>query len=169
MTSVWKSTVVDPPAVNTSPLIYLARAGLLDLLCIAGPAIVVPSAVAAEVAAAGASDPAVLALRSTPWLRTVPTEPAPAAVTAWDLGPGESAVIAYGLAHHGAEVIIDDRAGRRCAATLGLPVRGTLGMVLVAKRRGVLASARDAVERLVGAGMYLSQDVLDRALVQVGE
>ena len=161
--------MADPPAVNTSPIIYLARAGLLDLLRVAGSEIAVPAAVAAEVTAAGPDDPAVLALAATPWLHIVPAEPVTAAVAAWDLGSGESAVLAYGLARPGAEVIVDDRAGRRCAAALGLPVRGTLGLVLVAKRRGTLASARAAVEKLVGVGMFLSPSVLDAALTQVGE
>ena len=35
----------------------------------------------------------------------------------WDFGAGESAVLAWCLAHPGSEAIIDDLSARRCAAT----------------------------------------------------
>jgi predicted nucleic acid-binding protein len=48
-------------------------------------------------------------------------------------------------------------------------VRGTLGLVLVARRRGVIPAARPVVERLRRSGMYLSDRVCDRALALIGE
>jgi len=41
--------VADRAAVNASPLIFLARAGLLDLLRLAAPEVVVPAPVAEEI------------------------------------------------------------------------------------------------------------------------
>jgi predicted nucleic acid-binding protein len=64
---------------------------------------------------------------------------------------------------------VDDLAARRCAATLGVPVRGTLGLVLIAKQRGEIPAARPVLEELRQAGMYLSDAVLNRALKRVGE
>jgi predicted nucleic acid-binding protein len=58
---------------------------------------------------------------------------------------------------------------RRCAAALKIPVRGTLGLVLVAKQRGRISAARPVLERMKGSGMYLSDSVLNRALSLVGE
>jgi predicted nucleic acid-binding protein len=85
------------------------------------------------------------------------------------LGQGESAVLAWAHSHQGCEAIIDDLAARRCAATLGIPVRGTLGLVLLAKQRNRVALARPLVHALREAGMYLSDRVVDRALALVGE
>ncbi|MEO1369706.1 MAG: DUF3368 domain-containing protein [Acidobacteriota bacterium] len=69
----------------------------------------------------------------------------------------------------GADCIIDDLPARRCAAVLGLPVRGTLGLVLLAKRRGLFREARPILETMRRHGMYLSDRVLDRALASVEE
>lgn len=52
---------------------------------------------------------------------------------------------------------------------LGIPVRGTLALVLGAKRRGIVDRARPLFERLRRAGMYLSDEVIDRALKKVSE
>jgi predicted nucleic acid-binding protein len=67
------------------------------------------------------------------------------------------------------EAIIDDLAGRKCAAHLKIPVRGTLGIVLVSKRRGIIPNARPVLETLIRSGLYLSRPVLDEALKRVGE
>ena len=76
---------------------------------------------------------------------------------------------AWALAHPGSEAILDDLQARRCAAAHRLPVRGTLGLVLVAKQRGVVPAARPILDTLRRAGMYLSDAVRERALAAVGE
>jgi predicted nucleic acid-binding protein len=93
----------------------------------------------------------------------------PASVEAWNLGPGESAVLSYALVRPGVQVIIDDLAARRCAVVHHLDVRGCVGLVLVAKQRGVVPQARPVIQALRQAGMYLSDDVVNRALALVGE
>jgi len=73
------------------------------------------------------------------WLIVVDT-PVPEPIQSWDLGPGESAVLTWGYVHPSTEVIVDDLAARRCAVALGIPVRGTLGLVLTAKQRTIGAA-----------------------------
>jgi len=125
--------------------------------------------VAEEIRRRGAADPAARAIDSAGWLRVVETAGIPAGIQAWDLGPGESAVLAWCSARPGAEAIVDDLAARRCAHALGIPVRGTLGLVLLGKKRGRLDEARPVLEALRRAGMYLSDSATDRALRAVGE
>lgn len=161
--------MAESPAVNASPLIYLARADRLDLLRSLSPNVVVPGAVADELRAYPGSDPAVMALDRTNWLQVVQTAPSSPAVLAWDLGPGESAVLAWGEANPGVEVIIDDLLARRCAASLAIPVRGTVGLVLIAKARGLIPAARPVVEELRRVGMYLSLRTMDLILRQIEE
>jgi predicted nucleic acid-binding protein len=155
--------------VNASPIIYLARTKFLHLLHLTAPEVLIPRAVAAEIEARGPSDPAVRALADTPWLRQIETPRIPDEVLAWDLGPGESAVIAWALAHPGCLAVIDDLEGRRCSETLGIRLRGTLGLVLRARQQNMIKEARPVLETLRAAGMYLSHKVIETALAEIGE
>lgn len=161
--------VAEPAVVDTSPLIFLAGAGLLDLLeVVIGPASI-PRTVAAEVRRRGPEDVTARALARAHWLAIVEDPPIPEVILARSLGPGESAVLAWALAHPPTEAILDDQAARRCATALDIRVRGTVGLVLAARRRGLLPAARPVLEQLRRSGMYLSDRVLEQALARVGE
>lgn len=84
-------------------------------------------------------------------------------------GPGETAVLSWAQAHPCCLAIVDDLAARRCAEALGIPIIGTLGLVLRAKRKEYLPAARPVLEELRQAGMYLGDRVLNQALALVGE
>jgi len=159
----------EPRVVNASPLIYLARCGLLDLLRLRGEDVRVPAAVAEEIHRRGPTDPTVRAMADTPWLKIVPTPVTPDSIQSWDLGMGESSVLAWALAHPGTMAILDDLAARRCAEALAIPCIGTLGLVLLAKRLGRIPAARPTLVALRLAGLYLSDAVMNRALALVGE
>lgn len=161
--------MAESAVVNASPLIFLSRAGLIDLLQLVSSEIIVPEAVASEIDVRGKNDPTAQALATTSWLVVTQIPPVPPQIQAWDLGPGESAVLTWCHTHSGCEAIIDDLAGRRCAAAFNIPVRGTLGLVLTAKQRGRISSARQLLYQLRQAGMYLSDRVLNEALARVGE
>lgn len=161
--------MAEPAVANASPIIFLAQGGHLDLLQLTADRILVPTPVALEIRRRGSEDVTARALDATSWLEIVDPPPVPSVIHTWDLGPGESAVLAWARAHPGCEAIIDDLAARRCAATLGVPVRGTLGLVLLAKNRGRIPLARPVLEALRQAGMYLSDRVVDDALALVGE
>ena len=161
--------MAERPAVNASPLIFLSRASLLDLLQLASPEVVVPEVVALEIQRRGADDPTARALTDTAWLVVTQTPPVPPHIQAWGLGLGESSVLAWAHAYPGTEAIIDDLAARRCAAAFNIPVRGTLGLVLLAKQRGRIPAARPVLVQLRHGGMYLSDHVMNQALALVGE
>ena len=159
----------EPPACNASPLIVLARAGHLDLLQAVYGSVVVPGGVADEVLRGPGRDPAVVALQTELWLERTPVGEIPLGVAAWDLGAGEAEVLTWALGHPECEAVLDDRAGRRCARALGIPYRGTLGVVLLAKKRGVIPAARPIIEALRRVGLYVSPELQEQALSLVGE
>ena len=154
--------------INASPLIFLSRSGHLSLLKTFADEVWVPKPVAIEIQQRGPDDISAQAIRDTDWLVVKPVSAIPIAVAEWRLGAGESAVLALAT-EYGLEAIIDDLAGRKCAASLDVFVRGTLGIVLVAKQRGTIELARPVIEDMITAGLYLSRKVLDRALQRVGE
>ena len=161
--------MTDKAIINASPLIFLSRSHHLDLLQAFAREIWVPEPVATEISQRGRQDITAKAIGQTYWLITQPISHIPTKITEWRLGAGESSVLALANEHPGTETIIDDLAGRKCAASLNIPVRGTLGIVLVAKKRGLIPKARPVIEDMMRTGLYLSRKVMDRALSRVGE
>jgi len=154
---------------NASPLIVLAKAALADLLTELSPGARVSKAVADEVARVDdPADPARLWLTRN--AAVVSASPAASSfVTAWDLGSGESAVISLVESLPGSIAVLDDLAGRRCAQALGLPVVGTLGLILMAKRAGWISAVKPALDSIVAAGLFVSRHHLTAVLDQAGE
>ena len=151
--------------VNASPLIFLGNAGRIDLLRATGASrIIAPQAVLDEVTATQHDDRAARSVAESLWIERAAHINIPASIIEWDLGAGESAVIAVALATPGARPVIDDLLGRRCALALGLNVIGTLGVVVAAHRRGHIDDLRQMILDLGASGMWLSNAVIDRAL-----
>ena len=128
--------------VNASPLIFLSRGRQIHILRQFAHRILIPGPVADEIRRKGFSDITSQTLENTPWIEEVSAPTVPETILEWGLGPGESAVLALAYGYSEREAIIEDFAGRKCAAFHGIPVRGTLGLVLTAKRRGLIPLAR---------------------------
>lgn len=143
--------------VNASPLIFLSKAGVIHFLQQAAPDIVVPEVVALEVGRRGRNDITARTLANNPWVATVEVPVIPPLIQSWDLGPGESAVLTYARTHPGVVAIIDDGTGRRCTETLGVPLLGTLGLIMIAKKRGLIPMARPVIALLKQQGMSYSR------------
>ncbi len=84
-----------PLVVNASPLIFLGNAGHLELLHTLGASrIIVPEPVFDEVMSGGYTDKAARVISDATWLEKRPSPPIPESVVAWEIGTGESSVIA---------------------------------------------------------------------------
>ena len=129
----------------------------------------VPEPVGEEILRRGTHDITARAIQDTEWLMVRSAVTISAPIASCRLGAGEASVLALAAEHPGTEAIIDDLAGRRCASSLNIPVRGTLGIVLIAKERGLIPAARPVIEDMVLAGLHLSRRVLDEALRRVDE
>jgi len=95
-------------------------------------------------------------------------QPSPG-LLAWDLGPGETAVLALASSMSGAKAVVDDAAARRCANTLDIPALGTLAVVLRAQQRGSVGAVGPVPLSLREAGLYLLDDLLRDLMVLAGE
>ena len=157
MSEVW--------VVNASPVITLAKIGRLDLLGDAGD-VVVPGPVAGEILAGPVSDPARRALEQG-WGWRVEVDHVPVAVLEWGLGAGESSVLAWAISRPPSIAILDDGKARMCARTLGVPLLGTLGVVLRARREGKIPLVAPVLRKLQGAGLRLDERVIRAALKRI--
>jgi predicted nucleic acid-binding protein len=155
--------------VNASPLILLTKIGRIDLLDAEDVDVVVPMPVLQQVANLGPADPAVRAIHDAGWSVVMPSSPVPESLSRWKLDPGEESVLTVALQSPGCEVVIDDRAGRRCAEAHGIPLLGTVGLVILAKRLGRITEARPIIEDLRRVGLYVKDNVIADALKQAGE
>ena len=85
------------------------------------------------------------------------------------LGPGESQAISLSLELRPGRVILDDEPARRLAVSLGLQVTGTLGIILAAKRRGLLLNLKPEMDSLLATGFFIGADLYKQLLQLAGE
>jgi predicted nucleic acid-binding protein len=154
--------------VNSSPLILLGRISRVDLLPALAEQVVVPQAVVQELTAKQGQDWLARTVTSHPGIEVVDDIPISADVRRWNLGAGESAVVAFCLANGGWRAVLDDLRGR-CAQSLGIPLFGTLGVVVDARRQGLIPLARPLIAAIRGAGYYIEDKLIEAALSEVGE
>jgi predicted nucleic acid-binding protein len=147
---------------NSSPLIALVQIGRLDLLGQLHSRILIPPSVAKEV------EPTIARLPD--WVEVKPLKlPRRPDTVSGSIGPGEHDVISLGLELSAARLILDERPARRLAASLGLAVIGTVGLLLAAKDRGFLVKIKPELDRLLAARFFMDQELYDRAIGQAGE
>ena len=146
---------------NASPLIVLAKASLLELLPKVFSEILIPQGVRLEIESGPINDPMRGALPGCSWLRVVILDPPLSPLATMQLGRGEAEVIEYARRQRDSDVLLDDRAGRRAAQALGLRALGTLSVVAIAARHGLVASFDVAVAQLRSAGLYASDAIVD--------
>ncbi len=87
-----------------------------------------------------------------------------------DLDPGESETIALGIELDTSLVLMDERDGRYRARRLGLRPMEVVGVLLLAKERGLIPEIRPRLDALrVDAGFWLSESVYQQAVAVAGE
>lgn len=162
--------MADGPIVcNTGPLIALSMVGQLELLKHLYERVVVPDVVIREVMAGGSERPGFPEIPSASWLERV-HHSAPEPLLAFELGAGESAVIATAHRMKARLVLIDERRARRIAEqAYGFRVKGSAGILVSAKRAGLVPAVGPLLEEMARQGYFLSRRLLHRALLEAGE
>jgi len=81
---------------------------------------------------------------------------------------GEASAIAVAI-DYGCGVLMDDKAGRKMAANAGVPVIGTVGVLVLAKRKGLVPLVMPLLEKLAASGYFLSEEIMLAASMASGE
>lgn len=156
---------------NTTPLIGLATIRRFDFLRQLFGEIYIPRAVYDEAVVVGREvGGAKREVSTATWIHTVEVEDQLAVAVLLDeldLGEAETIIMAHEL--NADWVLMDEKKGRRKLAQLGVPKIGTVGILLKAKRVGLLSVVHPELEKLRQRGFSISQAVIDAALKQAGE
>ncbi|MBO3457993.1 DUF3368 domain-containing protein [Aetokthonos hydrillicola Thurmond2011] len=155
--------------INTSPLIVLLKSQLDYLLPQLFTEILVPSGVWDEIVEAGKTDKASRQLPLASWGKRVTLTSVSSLILSWGLDRGESEVLSFALENTDYRAIIDDAAARRVAKTLNIPFMGTLGMLVLAKKRGLIPEISEPIQAIQDAGLWLSDDLIQFVKQQAEE
>ena len=143
--------------VDCACLIGLERIGRLDLIPALLDPIFIPPAVAEEFG----SQP--------PWV-TIQAAQDSGMVAALrlivDAGEAEAITLAHEMS---LRIILDDRKAREAAQRLGVPVTGTVGLLLKAKRNGLVPVVRPLLDALNAHQFRIAENLYVEALRLAGE
>jgi len=146
---------------DASPLIALQRINQLGLLHTLFTEVLIPPAVARELSPR---------LALPPWLHErALRQPIAREIQHASLGPGESEAISLALEIQADRLILDERAGRRVAESLGLRVAGVLGLLVLSKQRGLIPAVRPHLDVLLGTGFRADPELVSLILRRAGE
>ena len=88
----------------------------------------------------------------------------------YNLDIGEAEAIALALELKADELLIDERLGRREAVRLGLSITGVLGVLLIAKNRGLIAKVQPIIDALIlQANFRISRQLYEEVLQTANE
>jgi predicted nucleic acid-binding protein len=160
---------INRVVVNASPLICLFKSDLEELLPGLFEDVAVPEAVIKEVIAKGREDFPAPKLISSNWVRRISNVAIDPHVASWDLGDGESAVLSFALKNPEYFAVMDDREARRCALSLRCHYIGTLGIVVLARKRGMIRSVRETLRKIQNAGLWMSETLVNEICRNAGE
>lgn len=147
---------------NSSPLIAFAAIEQLKLFPALFESVLIPPAVALEIA------PSIPTLPT--WLRVESLRmPLPEVVLRRSFGVGEREALALAVEIQAERILLDDRPARRVALELKLLVTGTAGILLVAKRHALVRSIRPYLDTLIEKSFFIGSDVYDEILRLAGE
>jgi predicted nucleic acid-binding protein len=153
-------------ASNTGPIIGLAKIDLLSLLNQIASEVLIPPMVYRELMGKTGPETAQIDKALKEFLKVADLKPldSPVEIAISTLDEGEREVIGLASTTSGDILILmDDRAGREVAEKLNIPVSGLVGILLLAKEKGILEKIGPLLRELRDKGYWLSDDVLQAA------
>jgi len=156
---------------DTSPVLNLARIGRLELLALLYRQVLIPSAVYDELTAYKSGLPGAIDLASRPWL-VVASANDRKRVQEFreDLDRGEAEAIVLAIERRADLLLVDERRGRRIATVAGLTATGLLGVLVRAKRAGLIDLGKPVLDELIRtARFWIGPDLYAEVLTELGE
>jgi predicted nucleic acid-binding protein len=147
---------------NASPLIFLAKIDLIHVLPQLTQNLEIPIGVYHEIK--GQNDMASEWIEKNKQKFVIEIKAVPKIIESWDLGKGETEVIAHAYLKKDRKAALDDRAARNCAASVGVGVIGTIGLILMANKKGHIEKPAVYLKKLKETGFRISDDLFQHAM-----
>jgi predicted nucleic acid-binding protein len=156
---------------NATPLISFSRIGQLDLMRrVIGQTLVIPEAVATEILGAPRASRGAIDLAQEPWIQIERVESRQQVeLLLPSLDPGEAEVIALALERRARLVLIDEFIGRKIAESLGLPITGSVGLLIRAKQMGEIPAVKPLMMEMIQHGIRFGAPFVQAVLRHVQE
>lgn len=139
---------------DTTPFIALASVDKIFLLRDIYSSVIVPEAVIEEINEGGKIH--VPDLKTFEWIKVVSNVTTTENQLLFQLDYGERQVVLNALKLQTDLVLIDDRVSRNIAEYLGLNVKGTLGVLVDAKKKEMIPSFRELAMKMREQGIRFS-------------
>ena len=151
---------------DTGPLAVLFKARLLFILKEIHEEVLVPRAVERELRR---KPEGAVIFSDNPWIKATEVKNIELVkVLMLVVDEGEAEAIPLAL-QSGARILIDERRGRKTAKKLGLKIRGTIGLFVEAKKKGIIKSVKEYIDKLLEVGYYLDNELIEEALKKADE
>lgn len=129
-----------------------------------------PLAVQDEVVTFGGDRPAGREVASAKWIRVVQVhDTIPVELLRERLGAGESEAIVLAIESNADFLLMDELRGQRVAEARGINKTGTLGTLVLAKKRGLVPAITPLLDLLTVAGFRMSEQLRQTVLGLAGE
>lgn len=155
--------------VDTSPWIALSICGQTELLKQLFDEVYMPVGVKEEILRGSEERIGVAELRRSSWLKVERVIDIGKIELLYELDPGEAEVIVLAKEKGIQQVLFDEKVARMQAKALGLEVMGTLGLLLKAKRNGLLPEIKPPVEEILQRGIWIKDEIVKAILKEAGE
>ncbi len=155
---------------NAGPLIALAQIGRFDLLQSLYGQLRISPVVWDEVVTSGRGRPGAVEVSAVAWIHVVKVSDTTAVqLLKGRLGAGESEAIVLAMELKADLLLIDEARGRRVAEARGLYKTGTVGTLIVAKKRGLVSAVRPLLDDLRAMGFHISGTLYQTVCALAGE
>lgn len=154
---------------DSGPLIALARIHQLDLLPRMFDKVVSPPEVWNEVTIKGKGLPGASKVAQVNWLIIEVPEPHLVLPLSILVDAGEAQAIALAQTISDCIILLDDARARKIAGRLKIKQIGTIGLLLRAKRMGLIRSIKPSIEALIDNGIYIRKQLINAVLHEAGE
>jgi uncharacterized protein len=154
---------------DTTVIQYLHQIGLLSLLPALASQVIVPAAVADELAVGLVREIELPEVQALGWAHVLSPNAKPSLPDSGDLGAGELEVLWLACERPGSVAVLDDSKARQVATAMNVPFTGTLGLLLDAKRAGLVSTIAPYVDELRQRNFHLSLRARAAILHEAGE